>query len=130
MARTYKPRGSPRSSRSSRRGYVSSMRSASRGAVYSAKRANMVSSRARRVGVKNVRTGGLLGIETKFYDTSRSAAALAAPTDASGGEIDPTGTDALNTVPQGDSASSRDGMKISMKSIQIEGRIQFTKQVP
>jgi len=129
MARTYKPRGSPRASRSSRRSYVSSMRSASRGAVYSAKRSNMATSRARRIGVKNARTGGLLGVETKYFDTNLANAGIAAPTDASGGEIDPATILCLNGVPQGDTASSRDGFKIAMKSIQVEGSLYITIQV-
>lgn len=129
MARTYKPRGSPRASRSSRRGYVSSVRAASRGVIYSAKRSNMATARARSIGVKNARTGGLLGVETKYFDTSLVGSTVASPTDASGAELDPATILCLNGVPQGNTATTRDGQKIAMKSVQIEGRIWLPRQV-
>ena len=89
-------------------------------------------TRARNLGLVNVRTGGLLGVETKFLDMAISAVAIPAPTDASGGELDPTGsgcTGCLSAPAQGDTASSRDGFKISMKSIQIEGAIYIAPQI-
>lgn len=70
---------------------------------------------------RNIRTAGFLGIETKFYDTFLVAAALTSPTDASGGEHDPSATIVLNSVTQGDGESQRDGRKINMKSISING---------
>lgn len=70
----------------------------------------------------NVRTGGYVGIEKKFYDTSKAGTALVAPSDASGGEVDPT-TGGLNTVAQGDGESNRDGRSMVMHSIHINGTI-------
>lgn len=129
-SRMYKPRGSPRSSRSSRRQAVDRYRSSSRSAMYSSvRRSGRSLGKARSLGLKNARTGGLLGVETKYFDISLILTALTTPTDASGGEIDPATILCLNGVPQGDTASSRDGFKIAMKSIQIEGRIAAQRQV-
>lgn len=84
--------------------------------------------RSRDVGVKNLRTGGLLGVEVKYFDSSKTGGVIPAPTDASGGEFDPATVLCLNGVPQGDTASSRDGMKIAMKSIYINGMIYSIPQ--
>lgn len=73
----------------------------------------------------NTRTGGFLGIEHKFYDTSLAAAALTANTDTAGGEHNPSATITLNTVVQGDGQSQRDGRKIVMKKIMIRGIIDI-----
>jgi len=130
MARLYKPRGSPRASRVSRRSTVNAYRTTGRSAMYhSVRRTGRTLGRARSLGVKNVRTGGLLGVETKYLDTSLAATVIASPTDASGGEVDPATILCLNGVPQGDTASSRDGFKIAMKSIQVEGKIFLSRQV-
>lgn len=69
------------------------------------------------------RTAGLLGFETKFHDSSLSGTALVSTTGATGGEVDPATILCLNGVPQGDTSSSRDGMKISMKSLFINGQV-------
>ncbi len=77
----------------------------------------------------NQRIDGFLGIELKFYDTSLIAAALTAPTDASGGEHNPSATISLNTVVQGDGESNRDGRQISMRKISIQGTIRVPAQI-
>lgn len=77
----------------------------------------------------NYRIGGFLGIETKFYDTSLVASALTAPTDASGGEHDPSATICLNTVTEGNGESQRDGRSCVAKSLFIEGCIEVPAQV-
>ena len=64
-----------------------------------------------------------MGIELKFYDQKLVASALTGPSDASGGEHDPSATVLLNTVVQGDGESNRDGREIRMRSIMIEGNI-------
>ncbi len=76
----------------------------------------------------NLRAAGFLGIEYKFYDKSLVASALTAPTGATGGEHDPSGTVMLNTVVQGDGESNRDGRQIRMCSIQIKGTISCGNQ--
>lgn len=84
--------------------------------------------RARNLGLKNIRTGGLLAIETKFLDVPRTALALTSPADASGGEINPSSivTGCLSAPAQGDGPQNREGMKIAMKSILIKGAIVTT----
>ncbi len=78
---------------------------------------------------RNLRTGGFLGVELKFYDNKLVDSALTAPTDASGGEQDPSATVMLNTVVQGDGESNRDGRQIMMKSISLNGVIEVPVQV-
>lgn len=78
---------------------------------------------------RNQRTAGYLGIEKKFYDTSLAMTALTAPSDASGGEHNPSATIALNTVVQGDGESNRDGKQITMKSLYLKGVIDVQSQV-
>jgi len=65
-----------------------------------------------------------LGIEKKFYDTSLGATTVTAPTDAAGGEYDPSATSMISTPPVGDTESSRDGKRIILKNVQIKGVIQ------
>lgn len=75
-----------------------------------------------------MRTGGFLGQELKFYDTSLSNATISAPTDASGGELDPSATVVFNSVDQGDGEQQRDGRRITMKSLYINGTITVGAQ--
>lgn len=72
----------------------------------------------------NIRYGGYTGIEKKFYDTFLVAGTLTAPTDASGGEHDPSATIVLNSVPQGDGESQRDGRHITCTYLTVRGNIQ------
>lgn len=62
----------------------------------------------------NRQTGGLLGIEKKFFDVTSSTAAIGAPTGATSGVIPATGgcTGCMTAPAQGDSSSNRDGNKI------------------
>lgn len=86
--------------------------------------------RGRNPALRNLRTGGLLGIETKYLDVAISGVAITAPTDASGGEIQPTGgcTGCLSAPAQGDGAQERDGKKIVIKSALIQGGIYVPAQ--
>lgn len=130
MPRVYKPRGSPRASRGSRRQTVDSYRSAGRSAMYRSVRAsNRRVARARNLGLKNARTGGLLEIETKFFDSYLTTTTLPVDnTTMASAEFDPVTLLCLNAVPQGDTMSSRDGSKIAMKSIQVTGAIELPAQ--
>lgn len=74
---------------------------------------------------RNIRTGGFLGIEKKFYDTFLIAGDIAGGTDATGGELDPSATLTLNTVAQGDGESNRDGRLLNMDSLEIHGTIHI-----
>lgn len=87
-------------------------------------RSGSSSSGRRRLG-KNRRTGGFLGIEKKFYDTSFSAAAMSAATDATGGEYDPVTALCLNVPAVGDGEQNRDGKQIIGKYIEIKGRLNL-----
>lgn len=85
-----------------------------------------VAAPMRRRRYANRRTGGFLGLEKKFYDTSIAATAMSANTDATGGEYDPTPTIlALTVPPVGDTEASRDGKQIIGKYIQIKGRLNL-----
>ncbi len=69
-----------------------------------------------------------MGIEIKFYDQKLINAAISAPSDSSAGEQDPSATILLNTVVQGDGESNRDGRKITMRSILVEGVVTTAVQ--
>lgn len=70
---------------------------------------------------RNIRTAGFLGIERKFFDAYGSDISVPAPTDCSGGEMQPEGgcTNCISAPAQGDGEQNRDGRKITMKSIFI-----------
>lgn len=94
------------------------------------KQSRLVAIGARRIAprFRNLRTGGFLGQELKFYDTKLVGAALTAPTDSAGGEHDPSATIVLNSVTQGDGEQQRDGRKMTMKSIYISGVVKCVPQ--
>lgn len=77
----------------------------------------------------NVRSGGFLGIELKFYDTLLVGSALTTATDASGGEHDPSATIVLNSVIRDTSESGRIGNRITMKNISLNGIINVPIKV-
>ncbi len=70
------------------------------------------------------RTGGFTGIERKFYDTSLVGSALTAPTDAAGGEHNPSATICLNSITQGDGEEQRDGRKCTVQSCFVKGTVR------
>lgn len=77
---------------------------------------------------QNLRTGGYLGIELKFLDVYGSQISIPAPTDCSGGEMQPEGgcTDCLSVPAQGDGEQQRDGRRILMKSIFVSGAVKWS----
>lgn len=79
--------------------------------------------RARFRATQNRRTGGFLGIEYKFYDTSVVASAIVSPSDAAGGEQDQSATICATTITQGDGEQQRDGRKVVVKNIYINGTV-------
>lgn len=74
----------------------------------------------------NTRTGGLLGIEKKYYDTFLNTTLVPSSVDWTGGEFNPAAPDCLNAVTQGDGPTQRDGNSITMKSIHIQGWARLT----
>lgn len=64
-----------------------------------------------------------LGIELKFKDTSLNSDALTAPSDAAGGEHDPSATLKITSLAEGSAKNNRDGRKIIMKRLDIYGSV-------
>lgn len=75
--------------------------------------------------LSNLRTGGLMGVETKFFDTGIGLTAISNAAAFTGAEMDPAAQLCLNAVAQNDTASGRDGNKINMKGISIRGVVQW-----
>lgn len=66
----------------------------------------------------NKRTGGFIGMENKFVDYSYSSTVSNAWT-----ADNPTTTDCISAVAQGDGESSRDGRAYSINSVHIHGTV-------
>lgn len=73
----------------------------------------------------NTRSGGYLGVEKKFYDTSLVTSSLTSTANMSGHEKDPTALNCLNGCAQGDGEQQRDGKQIRMDSIQVRGVVNL-----
>lgn len=84
---------------------------------------------ARRFPARNTQTGGFLGIEKKFYDTSLGYTGIVAPTDAAGGELDPSSTSMMSTPTQGTSEQQRDGKRIVCKYLEMKGNVTIPLQI-
>jgi len=72
----------------------------------------------------NERTEGLLGQETKFYDSWRTGF-VAESVNMTGMEFDPV-VGCVSAPSQGDGAQQRNGDRITLKSVQIKGNIYVT----
>jgi len=70
-----------------------------------------------------MRTAGFLSIERKFLDTSLAATAIPAPSDCTGGELDPSSTVMVSTPAVGDGEQNRDGKQIVCLYLEIKGTI-------
>ncbi len=82
--------------------------------------------RARRRSSVNYRTGGFIGIEKKFYDTSLVGGVLAIAT--TGAEHNPSATLNFCTMAQGDGEENRDGRRATVKSVFVNGTVSIAKQ--
>jgi len=69
----------------------------------------------------NETTAGFLGIEKKFYDTNLNSAALSDAVGLTAGMIDPSATSMISTPTQGDGEQQREGKRIVIKSVQVNG---------
>ncbi len=68
----------------------------------------------------NLRSGGFIGIENKFYDTKVSGDSIVTTTASA--EVDPPADDhCLNAIAQGDGESNRDGRQCRLTSVQLKG---------
>ncbi len=76
--------------------------------------------RRRAIRTLNPRSGGFLGIETKFLDANVTSRQITNDT-WTGAEQDPTTLDCLNGVAQGDGESNRDGRNYAIRSVHIRG---------
>ncbi len=105
-------------------------------AGYTRSRAQQAGRRYRRAGRRarqyayptyrrNTATMGFLGIEKKFYDTNLNARAITAPTDATGGEADPSATSMISTPVRGDGEQNRDGKQINIINVSIKGTVSI-----
>lgn len=78
---------------------------------------------ARRARYRNPRTGGYLGIESKFLDCAWDVVAIASSGDGSGGELQPSSgcTNAISIPAQGDGEAQRDGRQYCITSVYVSG---------
>lgn len=81
----------------------------------------------RRRRYRNIRTGGYLGIEYKFKDYGFTGG-IQSPTDATGGEVDPSTALALNSIAQGDGESEREGRQVSLVQLHLQGVVTCPAQ--
>lgn len=77
---------------------------------------------------QNVRTAGFLGIEHKFFDTSLVSSSISGNAGMTSGRRDPLTINCLSSPAQGDKAFNRDGKRIMVESIQIQGEISIPSQ--
>jgi len=106
--------------------YRPTARASARGVASTAAQRARVKAAARQFGrrpsVATVRRmSELMGVEKKFYDTALSASNIGAPTDATGGEFDPSATSMISTPAVGDGEQNRDGKRIMIESVQLKG---------
>ncbi len=74
--------------------------------------------------VRNGRTGGFLGIETKFKDSTYPPTAIAVT--ITGAEADPATLDSLSAIAQGDGETQRDGRKCTLTSLHMRGQVTLS----
>lgn len=105
------------------RSYYTKGRPKKRGRYAAAK---MVKRKRPNYRYRNIRTAGFLSIERKFYDTFLSAGVLPAPSDCTGGEMDPSATSMISTPAVGDGEQNRDGKQIVCLYLEIKGTITYS----
>uniref|UniRef100_UPI004047FF69 hypothetical protein n=1 Tax=Roseivirga sp. TaxID=1964215 RepID=UPI004047FF69 len=78
---------------------------------------------------RNVRTGGFVGIESKFLDCAWNQVTILSSTDGSGGELQPSSgcTDCISVPAQGDGESARDGRKYVLTSAWVSGTFNMVQ---
>lgn len=80
----------------------------------------------RRIRVPNRRSGGYMGLENKFIDYEYSGT-IATSLGTAMADPSPTAL-ALNAIARGDGESDRDGRKVRLNSLLIQGHVNFYSQ--
>lgn len=75
----------------------------------------------RNAALGNVRTGGALGVEKKFYDSSLADKAITSTANMTGLLCNPSSTVLVTTPGVGDGYQQRDGKKIICKYLEVRG---------
>lgn len=71
----------------------------------------------------------VLAPEKKFYDTNLNVTTIAAATDATGGEYDPSATSMISTPATGDGEQNRDGKKIVIEALSFNAALTLNAEV-
>lgn len=113
--------------------------------AYQAKRKRVTSTKRRRAttGTRAFKAGatkkagmrrlnwvrsGLLGVERKFFDSSKAETNVTGSTDMTSLEFDPTTLNCLNAPTQGTGASNREGDFYYIESCEVTGKITCAQQ--
>lgn len=75
----------------------------------------------RNAALGNVRTGGALGIEKKYYDSSAADIAVQSNANMTGLLVNPSSTVLVSTPGVGDGYQQREGKRITCKYLEIRG---------
>lgn len=74
--------------------------------------------------LKNVRTGGFLGLELKFKDNLVVDTTITATNNATNGVIDPVSGDSITVINEGSGETERNGRKVLVKELHVFGQIE------
>lgn len=114
---------------SSKRSYKQGIKKRARGAPPRQRYMKVSQRRAAQIAqASNARTGGFIGRELKFFDTSFNDQ-LTSNNDWSGAEVDPATAQCISSPAQGDGEQQRDGRKIVIKSAFVNGVIELPRDV-
>lgn len=116
------------------RTYGKSKRSSNGGSRSSARSERRSKRPAQRSGTGaparyNARTGGFLGIETKYHDTFFNAVIAGVTPDMVGGQADPALQGCLNSPAQGPGPNQRVGRTITVTSCLVQGLVQVASSL-
>lgn len=76
----------------------------------------------------NARTGGTLGVDLKWLDTSLTSGILQDNADLSSGVVNPVTQECLSAMAQGDGVSERIGKRVIIKNVQVKGVCEILSQ--
>lgn len=113
--------------RASRAAVAKSLRKGAVGGFRSFKRKGQVAARRTTNLARATVVSSLLAEEGKFFDTF-FVGATGASSDMTGAEMDPSTVLCLNAMPQGDTASTREGNKTVVTGVSIRGTVQVSNE--